>query len=599
MKRKGLKLKGSSRSKGSSLEDFDSSILNLRSSRSFIAEEVSNFYRDMYGLDEEGKGSGMKKEAQFFGGVGPVGSGAPVTITVPQPYIPELATPDRLFFPTKPKEAMKYWRYFYALDPVCGNVLDMYGEVTSSDITLSGFEIAGDDLSAEIRDTCYEALKDTNAVGQFKWMVIGYLVDGEVIPHLVWDNDLHRWVYLGFQDPMNVNVVDVPFVRGLPYLELEISDSIRNIFRNPDPIYERFRKQVPNEFLDLILQGRNIPLKTDENVTFIPRRLTPYDIRGISIFARIWRVLIYEDAIMNASIQTARRHAAPVKVVKLGDPSRGWIPGPEQEDKIKRLLAIAETDPHAWLVTHFGVSFEAWGTTDRVMSISREWDTIERIKLIALGVSRAFLHGEVTYSSAEKGLQIFLSRLKGLRTFFEQVWWYPRFFGIMSQKNEWVAPTRAELSHNVRVRRSKKELLEDGRYIIPRIVWEENLEPQDRSELIRIYTDLVERLGIKISRGTVLANLGLDFEEEEKNWREEQKVIEDLDKEYGKKETVPGQSPMGVPMGVPMDLGIPEVSPAGVGVPMGGEVPAESPETGIGEEMGEVSEESLEGIGNK
>jgi len=208
-------------------------------------------------------------------------------------------------------------------------------------------------------------------------------------------------------------------------------------------------------------------------------------------------------------------------------------------------------------------------------------------------------------SSAEKGLQIFLSRLKGLRTFFEQVWWYPRFFGVMSQKNEWVAPTRAELSHNVRVRRSKRELLEDGRYIIPRIVWEENLEPQDRTEMIRVYTELVERLGIKISRGTILASVGLDFEEEEKNWREEQKVIEGLDKEYGKQKSVPEQAPMGgpsgigAPMGGPSDLGIPEVSPVGGEFPMGGEVPVEGPETGIGEEPGEGIEEGLEGIINK
>ena len=553
--------------------------------QSSIQKDVFQFYEKRYGSESlEGFAvTGSSKEAAFGSGVGPISSGAPVAVTVPQPYIPEFASPDRLFFPTDPKEAMKYWRYFYALDPVCGNVIDMYAEMLMSDM-----ELAGEGVEDEIKEACYLALDETNALSKSKWLTTGLLVDGEVVPHLIWDEDKGRWSYMGFQDPLNLRVFDIPFANTEPYIEMMISDDVRQILRNPDPKFDRFRENVPEEFLELIYQGKGVPLDTEENVTFIPRKLSAYDMRGISIFSRLWRILIYEDAIFNASIQTARRHAAPVKVVKLGDPAKGWIPGVEHEEKLRKLLAVAETDPHAWLVYHYGVQFEAWGTTDRVMGISREWDIIERIKLIALGVSRAFLHGEVTYASAEKGLQIFLDRLQGLRTFFETSWWYPRFFGVMAMKNDWIEPTEAEIAHRVRTRRSKVELIRDNRYIVPTMVWSKTLDGQKKDDLVRAYGDISERFGIHVSRSEVSATVGLDWEEQERKYREENKQIEEMDKELGPAEAVPEAEGMGVgaPAGAPGGIG-PAPSPIGEE----GEVPIGEEEVGPAEE-GEVPVET-------
>ena len=1440
MKRKGMKFDNP--------ENYFPQLIRLGDTSSWLTNEVFRFYESRYGSESWGapdpnggarahisrqRTAASKRTADFTSGIAnPTGVGYNVNVTVPQPYIPEFASPDRLFFPSDPRQAMKFWRYFYALDPVCGNVIDMYAELMLSDI-----ELAGEGVDGDIRDTMWKALEDTNALGNFRWMVVGYLVDGEVLPHLIWDDEEGRWIYLGFQDPLNIKVVDVPFVGTQPYVELNVSNEVRRIITNPDPRYQRFRDAVPPEFMQMLQDGRGIPLNTEENVTFIPRRLSPYDVRGISIFSRLWRTLIFEDAVFNAcfvkgteiyntkyqpikiedvkvgdrvldrnghiqvvedaweedakdiakvtlfggmsfectphhrfpvfayprkcqygcggdvnnrssflplhsvgkkgswsiqgekcincggtkiprsfpcgynpyqelqaqnlkkhdylmipryfepsdysglnkdqarllgyyvaggrkvklggfdgfgiqwtfnigekgswvkdisgicselgvethqyempdrnncvinfakreyawlstwlthhggtgsrykqlsaevmgwplelkvelirglfrgdgsftqrgkyysvryatasyvlahqvmtilhhlgifasihkyknrgsllkngkdkflycvdvgnvfarklinlvwqkgldenryydrgawvddnyvyvpvkkvelkhknckvfnltvsgdhsylvsgvgtfnTIQTARRHAAPVKVVKMGNSSTGWIPGPEHERRLRDLLAIAETDPHAWLVYHYGINFEAWGTAERVMTVSKEWDIIERIKLIALGVSKAFLTGEVTYcvfnqnanvllsngemkhivdvqkgdqvidrfgasqvveevltfdapekgveittyggkklfttenhrfpvfalprtcacgcdkglpnkvrpinnrhgncygftdkrhrnpehpsvwkeyrnggslvirtlvdyephkemeardirrgdylmiprrftvndiqvndttkaqarflgyylakgyinynqngktrtmvltfgkdekgfyyaqdvvkclqvigisgkidqhtgangcywitcsedldrrkdfltwvessvgrevlnkkmseeimhwplelkkelirgmfrgdghyhqrkgknkttivtdvvyssaseqlirqvelilaqlgypstiwcdsaekrasrgggslgnndlwklavcgkrgvellkliwedvdpvwkrvmwktgisrkdvkgelkdawvdddyiyirvkdvkfvlvdrtkypkvysltvkgthsytidnvasynSSAEKGLQVFLERLRGMRSFFEQVWWYPRFFGVMAKKNDWIKPTQAELSHRVRIRRSRRELNDDNRYIIPTIVWQKSLDSQSNMDKVRTYIDIKTRLGINISRSEVLASMGLDWEEQETKSRQEAKILEELDKEFGVKDKVnyykqleekaEGGGSFGTPGGPPpgLDLGIappPEAEPVA-------ETPGETP----------------------
>jgi len=514
MKREGLKF--------SATENYYPFIMKAADRPSAIHEEVLRHYG-------ANSGEGFSKSAQGSIGLGGIsGVGGNIMATIPMMYLPEFASPDRLFYPSDIKLAKKYWRYFYTLDPVCGNIIDMYSEMMMSDV-----ELIGESLSKEIKETCENALDATQALGMFRWMAAGFLVDGEVVPHLVWDDDENRWMYLGFQDPMNINVIDVPFIGTEPYVEMEIPPAVKKILMDPDPKFNRFRENVPQEVLTYAMEGKPIPLNTEENVTFIPRRLTPYDTRGVSVFSRLWRVFMYEDAIFNASIQTARRHAAPVKVIKMGNPATGWIPGPEHAEKLKQLLAACETDPHAWLIYHFGISFEAWGTTDRVMTIDKQWETIERIKLIALGASKAFLTGEVTYASAEKGLQVFLARLNGLRTFFMERWWYPRFFGVMAKKNEWIKPTQAEISHRVRTKRSKREKLYDRQYIIPEMVWEKTLDPQSKDDKARLMAELKERLGITISKSTASAQIGIDWEAEELQVREEAKISQKMDEQYG------------------------------------------------------------------
>lgn len=505
------------------LEDFEPRIFSPNLEREkVLLEDVNEFYKK------------HKKKGQF-GFTSPGGGG--VSVTVPQYYLPELASPDRLFFPSRLDQAIKYWRFFYMLDPVAGNVIDMYAELLTSDFTLGGPGVEG-----TVKDIFYQAMEDTEVVPLFRYFTILFLVDGEVVPHLYWDKDKGHWSYLAFLDPVYINVIDIPFVNAEPYIELTISPEIQKILRSKTPAAEKFIRKMPSEFLQYVYSGSGVPVDTEFNATYIPRKLTPFDVRGTSIFARMWRVFMYEDAIVNASMQTARRAASPIKVVKMGNPATGWIPGPEHERKLRDLLAIAETDPQAWIIYHYGVSMEMWGDPARTLSISREWDSIERMKLIALGVSKAFLHGEVTYAAAEKGLQIFLARLKGLRAFFENKWLKKKFFRLISVTNKFIRPFKSELDHRVRVKRSSRELSEAQRYIVPEIYWEHTLDPQVRESLLRAIESL-KKLGIEISDTTALGTVNLDLEEEQKRIKEERELKEKIKNQKEEKEVEKRVSP--------------------------------------------------------
>lgn len=168
---------------------------------------------------------------------------------------------------------------------------------------------------------------------------------------------------------------------------------------------------------------------------------------------------------------------------------------------------------NSWLCYHYGVQFELVGDPGRVMTIDKHWDLIERVKMVAMGISKAFIHGEISYASAATGLTVFLQSLKARRQMFEAQWLMPKFFKPVSVINKWVKPSQAELSHRVRVRRSHRELMEDKRYIMPTLTWDRTLDPSIDAEMIRAMQAL-QQLGIKFSPSTLMSTVHRDFQEE-------------------------------------------------------------------------------------
>jgi len=442
--------------------------------------------------------------------------------TSQRPYQPEFESPDRQNYPIHRNLANIYWRVFYKLDPIIGTCVDLFSEMPWSDFTLSGEGVDG-----EIKEA-YEAMCETTQLrALLPCFVREFMVIGEVAPHLFWDDDEGMWTHIALHNPDQLEVIHSPFLPNMePLVEFKSEDRLRQILTSNNPMLRMYREQIPEEILTALVGGQNIPL-SPINCTFIPRKLHPYDVRGTSIISRMWRILMYEDAIFNASIAIARRAAAPLKVAKLGDRTTGWIPGPAQEQQLLELLVQAEVDPAAWLVYHYGIEFDLVGTQERAWKIDQSTEFIERTKLLAMGISKSFLHGEVTYASAASGLTVFLQRLKALREFFEAVWLYPKFFRPVAEMNKWVKPTEAELAHNVRTKRSKRELREGNRYIVPTIEWDRPLDPSIDMAMINAVQAL-SGLGVTFSRTTMASLVNRDYEKELEQRVNEVKMEQEL-----------------------------------------------------------------------
>jgi hypothetical protein len=450
-----------------------------------------------------------RRQAQALPGAYASQGDAQSVVTNQRPYMPEFDSPERQWLPTNRGQMNRYARMFYKLDPVVGTVLDMICDLPWGEFTLSGPEIDG-----SIKSAMETAVQETDLLAKLPYLLREFFVTGEAIPHLYFDSSNGIWNHLHLHNPDQIEVLHAPFIPMEPVMQFKPDPDLRKVVVSQDPMIQEVRAQMPATVINSILDGSNIPL-SPVNVTLLARKMHDYDVRGTSILTRLWRVFAYEDAIFNAAIATARRQAGPLKVAKMGDAGSGYIPPPEQEAKLLRLIAQQEIDVNAWLVWNYAVQFELVGVQERVMPITQHYPLIEQIKLAALGVNKAFINGEASFSSAAAGLTVFLQRLKALREMVVNRWILPKFFGVMALANDWVKTTEAERADGVRIKRSSKELLDQGRYITPKLEWKKTLDPNIESERIQAIQTL-EQIGCKFSRRTKMSLVGVDSEDERK-----------------------------------------------------------------------------------
>lgn len=437
-----------------------------------------------------------------------------------QPYKPQYDT-DKLMFPQR-GEANEIWRMVYKTHPIVGSVVKMFGELTFGD-----FHLTGEGVDGEIKEMMEEMIRRVDLSTNLPFFSTEIDVTGEVIPQLHFDESDGIWDHLALHNPDRVNVVYSPFINMDPLLEFVPDEALRQIATNSHPMLVKVRESMPVELLSALKSGRNIPL-SPENVSFIANKSHPYDLRGTSILARIWRSMIAENALWEAFTQTARRAANAVKVVMVGDASSGYIPDNDEMSKIIMRLAQAESDPAAWLAFNYAIKHEMWGAPDRLMSINTHYDLFERIVLTALGVSKSFIAGEVSYSSSAAGLTIFLQRLKARREFFVNKWLMPKFFLPVAEANEWIKPSAASKTSGgqVRVKKSSKDT-NANQYILPTLVWTKTLDSNIEAERLDAY-NAIKAAGMPISKQKWYAAGGLDSEEEQKQVVEELKFTKDL-----------------------------------------------------------------------
>lgn len=464
--------------------------------------------------------SGFTKKGQTFQGTGGTFTGPDImtgvnvgalkgkTITsAPIYYDPRYATPDKFYFPRTEVQANAIWRHLYETDAAISVATDLFAELPWSTFDLVGIS------DKKILALYQDMMGCLNLELHLEGLTREFLKLGKVIPHLIFDENKGYFVRLGTFDPDYVKVTPVPFMGEEPILDLKPDPSMRAFMKSQDPRALAIKARLPAFLRDRILSNTPIPLQ-NTNTTYLARKTSPYRVIGVSLYTRLFRIQMFEDFLVNASIAVAQRNAAPLRVFVLGDPQTGWLPTEDDISQFAELLSIVETDPYAALIYHTGLNrVEYVGVSDKLMSISREWDFIERVKFLALGVSRSFLVGEVSFATALAGLQALLDKLQALRLKFESAWIYPKILEPVARINGFYARKKVELEHRIRLKKSDADL------IVPVIKWDKTLDTTQDTTLLNIWSDLQSR-GI-ISKRTLLAGAGINLDVERANLEEE------------------------------------------------------------------------------
>jgi len=199
-------------------------------------------------------------------------------------------SPDRQQFPVHRILANRYWRLFHKLDPVIGNCIDMYATMPWSD-----FQLTGEGVTGSIKESYELMCEETQILKILEYMVKEFMVIGECCPHNFFDETKGIWTYTALHNPDQLEVIDAPFIKMDPVVEFIPDDRLRAVLTSNNHLLRRVREQMPQELISRLIARQNIPL-SPVNMTFIPRRLHPYDTRGTSIITRMWRILMYEDS---------------------------------------------------------------------------------------------------------------------------------------------------------------------------------------------------------------------------------------------------------------------------------------------------------------
>jgi hypothetical protein len=498
------------------------------------------------------KNAFLAKQAQQASTTGTTDSGNQTGIQsfadAPLYYDYRFSTPDKYYFPKNRVLANSIWREMYKRDPAIAIATDMY-----SDLPWSDFSIAGID-DPEIKKFYEDMFNEINIVGKLPEFSRDYLVVGELVLHAIFNSTKGYWERIISHNPDYIRVEGVGLAIEDPLLWLKPTPEIKRLINSSDPRVRKLKNVLPRKIINAVRSNQEIPLDA-LNTTFLPRLNSSYDLRGQSLYTRLFRIVMYEDFIVNASLSVAQRNAAPLRIFKLIDPATGWVGDTDDQAAFAEMLSIAEQDPLAAIITPLHVQTELVGVSDRMLLISREWEFIERVKLLALGVAKSFLIGETSFAAAAAGLQTLLERLASLRLKFEKDWIIKKLCKPLAEMHGFYKRPQNELDHRIRVQRPEEREL-----LIPAIKWSKSLESVQEGSLLNFWSQLRDK-GL-VSDRTVTTGAGLDLDIERKNIEEERKY----QKEH------PKTAPM---VGAPTPSGLKAPGPIPTGLPPTPELPSE------------------------
>jgi len=417
-------------------------------------------------------------------------------------YDPEITT-SAIYLPSTLAQKNRWCRWFYDHDELIGAVLDLHAELPYSQA-----EIVEKDSS--IRRMVLDCFEKINFFSMLPAIDLEFMKIGEVFIHTPWDEAEGMWSHIIVHNPDFAEVKFTPFADQECSIELVPDDELKSIIHSTKPEDQQLKKRIPDEVFRKVLTGKNITLDPDE-VTHIARRSNPYDIRGTSILNRIFRLLMYEDKLREAQITIADNFVYPLKIFKLGDPQKGWIPNETHQRALAQMLQQSTFDPNFSLIYHYGLNVEFHTVADKVMRLEKEWTDISEKKMIALGVGKQFLSGEASYASANVGLQTQLARYKAKRDLF-QIKWINKMLRIMAERNDWYRRDKKELTGQYRVTRKGKELQE--RLIIPKLIWHKKLMMRDDQSFLTFMNNVYSQGKGPLSAITLMQYMGMDLEEE-------------------------------------------------------------------------------------
>jgi very-short-patch-repair endonuclease/uncharacterized membrane protein YgcG len=281
--------------------------------------------------------------------------------------------------------------------------------------------------------------------------------------------------------------VDEPVITMMP------DDELKRVVwqKRPKPIYDK----LPPQIRQLILAGKPIPLDP-ANVSHLKHDPYPYGVYGTSLIRRLFKTLTYKDKLMTAQWIVAERLILPIRIVKVGNDERPA--GASDLADVQQQLAQTAQDPNLTLITHHALEYDWIGASGKVLTLSNEFELINKEILQGLMLNDALLDGTMAgYASAAIGAEALVQRIESWRLDLGR-WIEDRIYKPIAQMRGFIDEE------------ASKELGEPV-WIYPKIKWND-LNIRDDTQQKGLWLQLHERQ--LMSGESLLEKFDLDYDQE-------------------------------------------------------------------------------------
>ena len=260
-------------------------------------------------------------------------------------------TSSTLAIPTDDRTLHGLYRFFADTDPIVGAALRIHAELPMANLQLEECEDTGVQAHFE------EMAERINLIRTLTDGVKEYWTIGNDYFFGAWNEKDYMFDQFTLLNPDYVKV-ESTWLNQKPLVKLIPDEGLKKIVqtRSPDYLY----KQLSPEIIRYVLYNNEIPLHPN-NVFILSHDKAPYEVKGKSLIKRLLKILMYEDRLQQAQFAIATRHIVPLTIVKLGDPTTGWVPDSSEMDSFRDMLAAWELDPNFSIVYHYGVDVQFYG----------------------------------------------------------------------------------------------------------------------------------------------------------------------------------------------------------------------------------------------
>lgn len=403
----------------------------------------------------------------------------------------------------------RLFRDIYSYDVTVGSVVDLL-----STLSLGDFELTG--MADERRLQKFaQAIENMKIRQLLPTLSVDYLVLGLFIATTKWDDAKSNYVSLSPQSVDMCQIEPVPVYGAEPIVSLAIPANVLKLLTSGRPEMERFKKLVPDEFLN---NGTSKAIALDpRNLIYIARPGQAADYRGVSIIKRCLPICLMERALVRGTMDLFWKRQRSTLHIQAGDDQ--WNPSRQDFAALASLFMSADHDPNgAVIATRHGIDVNLIDRATEGLKYPDIYDFAQQAKLRALGLSESLYGLDASIGVQEGSINIALKGFEAYRHHISRELFYRGIFPAIAVANNYKKQQSVVLaSADARdredidlMRRIRPDPLHEGlyraefaaampndleemdltKYAMPKVEWHTNLEPRESTSRM----DMLQRL---------------------------------------------------------------------------------------------------------